>query len=152
MDTPDLTFLRTSPLFAGFNEEHFRSLLTRACVQEFGAGEVIVPEGAPGDSFFVLLSGEVQIEKMTPEGYPRPLAILTEQGDFFGEMAVVDIMPRSATARAMKRTSTVLFTKESLVTLFDAHPDAMTLVAFNIARVLSARLRSTDEDLAALSG
>ncbi len=67
-------------------------------------------------------------------------------------MAVVDIEPRSATARAYKKTRVVMFTKESLVTMFDEFPELMTLVGFNIARVLSQRLRSIDEDLAALSG
>jgi len=46
----------------------------------------------------------------------------------------------------------VVFTKEALVRIFDKDPALMILVAFNIARVLSQRLRSIDEDLAALSG
>ncbi len=152
MDDRDIALLKASPLFSGFSENHLRILIELAQVQEFAPGEVIVHEGEPGDSFAVLLAGQVQIEKMTPEGYPRPLAMLTDQGDFFGEMAVVDIKPRSATARAHTQTRTVLFSKQALVRLFDAHPEAMTLVAFNIARVLSARLRSIDEDLASLSG
>ncbi len=152
MSTPDLGFLKTSPLFTGFGEEHFATMIELVTVQEWAPGDVIVEEGAPGDSFFILLSGQVQIEKMTPEGYPRPLALLEKQGEFFGEMAVVDILHRSATARAYTRAATVMFSKEALVRLFDTFPETMTLVAFNIARVLSTRLRSTDEDLAALSG
>ncbi|MFC1499725.1 Crp/Fnr family transcriptional regulator [Candidatus Zixiibacteriota bacterium] len=148
----NLDFLKQSALFTGLHEGQFAVLCRLAEIQKFQEGEVIVAEGTPGDRFFVLMDGEVSIEKNTPEGYPRPLASLTERGAFFGEMAVVDIEPRSATARAFKRTSVVMFTKEALVTMFDEFPELMTLVGFNIARVLSQRLRSIDEDLAALSG
>ena len=148
----NLDFLKKSALFTGFHQGQFEALFRLAEIQKFQEGGVIVAEGTPGDRFFVLMDGEVGIEKTTPEGYPRPLASLTDQGAFFGEMAVVDIEPRSATARAYKKTRVVMFTKESLVTIFDEFPELMTLVGFNIARVLSKRLRSIDEDLAALSG
>jgi CRP-like cAMP-binding protein len=148
----NLDFLKQSALFTGFHEGQFEALFRLAEVQEYGEGEVIVTEGTPGDCFFVLMDGEVTIEKATPEGYPRPLTSLTDQGAFFGEMAVVDIEPRSATARAFRKTRVAMFTKEALVQMFDEFPELMTLVAFNIARVLSQRLRSIDEDLAALSG
>ena len=148
----NLEFLKKSALFAGFQAEQFEALFRLAEIQIFQEGGVIVAEGTPGDCFFVLMDGEVGIEKSTPEGYPRPLVSLTEQGAFFGEMAVVDIEPRSATARAYKKTTVVMFTKEALVAMFDEFPELMTVVGFNIARVLSQRLRSIDEDLAALSG
>jgi CRP-like cAMP-binding protein len=152
MGEENLEFLKESPLFTGFHEGQFEELFKMAEVRRFEQGMVIVEEGTPGDRFFVLMDGAVGIEKQTPEGYPRPLALLDKRGDFFGEMAVVDIEPRSATARANVKTTVVEFTKESLVELFDSFPELMMLIAFNIARVLSKRLRSTDEDLAALSG
>jgi len=148
----NLDFLKHSALFNGISAGQFETLSSLAEIQSYEQGEVIVAEGTPGDTFFVLMDGEVSIEKATPEGYPRPLTALTDQGAFFGEMAVVDIEPRSATARAFKKTRVVMFTKEALVRVFDEYPELMTLVAFNIARVLSQRLRSIDEDLAALSG
>ncbi len=148
----NLDFLKHSALFTGFHQGQLEALYRLAEIQQFQEGEVIVAEGTPGDRFFILMDGEVGIEKATPEGYPRPLTSLTEQGAFFGEMAVVDIEPRSATARAYKKTRVVMFTKEALVKIFDEFPELMTLVGFNIARVLSQRLRSIDEDLAALSG
>jgi len=148
----NLEFLMQSALFTGFNVGQFETLSSLAEIQSYEQGEVIVEEGTQGDRFFILMDGEVTIEKATPEGYPRPLTNLTDQGAFFGEMAVVDIEPRSATARAFSKTRVVMFTKEALVRIFDEHPELMTLVVFNIARVLSQRLRSVDEDLAALSG
>ncbi|MFC1529841.1 Crp/Fnr family transcriptional regulator [Gemmatimonadota bacterium] len=147
----NLDILKHSALFAGFNPGQLEAFNRQAEIRDYQQGEVIVEEGTPGDRFFVLMKGEVTIEKATPEGYPRPLTSLTRPGDFFGEMAVVDIEPRSATARAFRNTQVVIFTKEALVRIFDRHPELMTLVAFNIARVLSQRLRSIDEDLAALS-
>ena len=107
MGEENLEFLKRSPLFTGFHEGQFEALFKLAELRRFESGEVIVEEGTPGDRFFVIMEGEVVIEKQTPEGYPRPLALLDEQGDFFGEMAVVDIEPRSATARAKSRTVVV---------------------------------------------
>lgn len=77
-------------------------------------------EGTPGDRLFILMEGAIDIEKGTPEGTSCTLATLRERGDFFGEMAVVDILPRSATARAREHTRLVVLTKRALVELFDS--------------------------------
>ena len=113
-------------------------------------GEVIFSQGDLGDEMYLVQSGAVEYSYR--QGDSEAVLTVLEQGDFFGEMAVVDIDPRSATARAFRNTQVVIVTKEALVRIFDRHPELMTLVTLNIARVLSQRLRSIDEDLAALSG
>lgn len=152
MGEATLESLKESELFAGLNDSQFEILYDLTEIQEFQPGEIILAEGSPGDSFHVLLKGVVGIEKATPEGYPRPMALLENEGDFFGEMAVVDIEPRSATVRAHVKTYTAVFSKDSLMKLFDSYPEVMTGIVLNIARALSRRLRSSGEDLAAISG
>ncbi len=145
-------FLRHSPLFVGLTGKQFQSLLPLALIQEYEAGEIIVKEGEPGDRFFILKEGAVNIVKESEDGKSYVLASLEKEGDFFGEMAVVDIQPRSATVRAREQSKVVFFTNIALVELFDSYPEVLGVVALNIARVLSMRLRTVDEALAALSG
>lgn len=152
MAEENLDFLRSSPLFAGFTDEQFQILIPLAHIQEYAAGDVIVKEGDPGDRFFVLIDGVVDIVKETKDGISHTLATLEGQGDFFGEMSIVDIQPRSATAKASEKSQLVVFTNMALVELFDTYPEVLSVVALNIARVLSQRLRTVDEALAALSG
>lgn len=147
----NLDLLRHSPLFAGFSDEHFQLLLPLALTQEFGAGDVIIKEGDPGDRFFILVDGVLDIVKETEDGASHTLASLEDQGDFVGEMSIIDIQPRSATVRAREKSQLVVFTNMALVELFDTYPEVLSIIALNIARVLSQRLRTVDEALAALS-
>ena len=152
MEEEILGFLRHSPLFVGFTDEQFQTLLPLALIQEYAAGDKIVKEGEPGDRFFILKEGTVDIVKESVDGESHVLASLEKEGDFFGEMAVVDIQPRSATVRARELSKVVVFTNIALVELFDSYPEVLSVVALNIARVLSLRLRTVDEALAAMSG
>ncbi len=152
MEEETLNFVRHSPLFAGFTDEQFQTLLPLALIQEYAAGDKIVKEGEPGDRFFILIEGALDIVKESEDGESHILASLEKEGDFFGEMAVVDIQPRSATVRAREQSRVIVFTNMALVELFDSYPDVLSVVALNIARVLSLRLRTVDEALAALSG
>lgn len=147
----NLDLLRHSPLFAGFSDEHFQILLPLALTQEFGAGDVIIKEGDPGDRFYILVDGVMDIVKETEDGVSHTLASLEDKGDFFGEMSIIDIQPRSATVRAREKSQLVVFTNMALVELFDTYPEVLSIIALNIARVLSQRLRTVDEALAALS-
>jgi len=152
MEEDILGFLRHSPLFVGFNNEQFQTLLPLALIQEYAAGDKIVKEGESGDRFFVLKEGTLDIIKESEDGGSHVLASLGKEGDFFGEMAVIDIQPRSATVIARELSKVVVFTNVALVELFDSFPEVLSVVALNIARVLSMRLRTVDEALAALSG
>jgi len=152
MEEENLDFLRRSPLFAGFTDAQFQILLPLALVQEYGAGDVIIREGDPGDRFFIMIDGVLDIMKETEDGASHILASLQEEGDFFGEMSIVDIQPRSATVNAREKSRVIVFTNMALVELFDSYPEALSIVALNIARVLSQRLRTVDEALASLSG
>ncbi len=66
---------------------------------ELKAGEVIFEEGDAGDEMFVIQSGTVEIVKKR-KGVEKPLATL-EKGDFFGEMSILENLPRTAKARAV---------------------------------------------------
>ena len=95
MSSPE-DVLQASPLLLGLSAEELEVLLGIAELRTYGAGELIVEEGTASDCLFILRQGAVQVEKGMGAA-PVVLAVLQDNGDFFGEMSLIDIMPRSAT-------------------------------------------------------
>jgi CRP/FNR family transcriptional regulator, cyclic AMP receptor protein len=101
---------------------------------DFAAGQVIFEKDAPGTEMYVVRSGEVQIEiDGKPVGSLGP-------GDIFGEMALIDGSPRSATARAKTACEIVPLTEKSFLFLVDEMP----FFALSVMRTLAERLRRMD--------
>lgn len=95
------------------------------------AGEQILVEGEFGDELYALTSGEVQVGE-------NPGVVLSE-GTVFGELAVLDPGPRSATVSALADCELLVVTRDMLLALTDQRPDVMA----QIAQVLARRLRAT---------
>jgi hypothetical protein len=110
-------------------------------VAQFMPGDVIFAEGDAGAEMFILQSGRVEILKMIG-GEERRLAIL-EKGDFFGEMAMLEELPRNATARALDKVTALTV---SAVT-FDQMLRENAEIVVRMMRKLSSRLRSVEDDL-----
>jgi signal transduction histidine kinase len=110
-----------------------------AHVKSFRAGSVIFAAGDPGDGLYVIETGRVQISAVVGSGDPRPLASIGA-GEFFGEMAVVDDGPRSATAVAETDVTTFFVSRAEMMVMLDGHP-GLTLT---LIREFSARMRATN--------
>jgi signal transduction histidine kinase len=108
--------------------------------RQFPAGSVIFSAGDPGDGFYVIENGRVQITANLATGDSRALATIGE-GDFFGEMAVLDDAPRSATARADVDTKATFFSRATLLQLLDQRPR----LALNLIREFSNRMRTLNQ-------
>lgn len=126
--------------FAGALSEELHALESDGEPRSFAAGQVIFSAGDAGDGFYVVESGRVRISAVIGRNEPRVLAVIGE-GDFFGEMAVVDEAPRSATATAEVDTRTFFLAREKLLQLLTRHPQ----LALNILRKFSARMRSLNQ-------
>jgi CRP-like cAMP-binding protein len=107
-----------------------------------GAGGLFFDEGDPGDRLFVFINGSAVVEKRTRDGWTT-LATL-KPGEAFGEMAVVDQLPRSARVRAVANSLALSLTRARL----DGSPDVAAAVYRNIAVMQTLRLRATNERLA----
>jgi len=112
--------------------------------KELVKGEVLFKEGDPGDEIYIIKKGKIRIYKEI-EGEERTLAILKE-GEIFGEMAVLDGKPRSASAAAVENTVLEVLSKESIVSVINSHP----MVKFLIDTLIE-RLRTADEQLRLLT-
>lgn len=122
------------PLFSGLSRRHLRKLAERADEAGFAKGEIIVEEGAMGGAFFVILSGQARVTRNH-----RTLARLGP-GDFFGELALLDGGPRSATVTAATPVVAVRIFKRSFDRLVAEEP----LVGTKMLAVLAARLRAVE--------
>jgi len=124
--------------------EHLASSLTSVNPQ---AGEVLFREGDPADDMFVVLSGEIEVLKRSRQGSESRVAMLGP-GDWFGEMSIVDVQPRSATVRAVAPSRLLRITSADLDGLYRHDVKAYALIVLNLARELSRRLRVADGILA----
>ena len=137
-----LELLQRMPIFGGIREEALAVLLGRARVAAVRAGGEFFRENDPAQSMFVLEAGSVTVIKSW-QGRDVALRRLAV-GDCFGEMALIDLYPRSASVRADEDCRALEFGPEDLMHLFEHDMEQFALIQMNLARELSRRLRSTD--------
>jgi len=94
-------YLKRIPLFSDLSDEDLESIVQLTVVSRIPKKCIVVQEGEIGDSMYVILLGSVKIVYYTPDGREVVLSIL-ENGDFFGEMSLLDQEPRSATVMTME--------------------------------------------------
>ena len=148
---PKIEFFTESPLFTGLEKAEIDRLIELAEAQQYRSGQVIVAEGSEGDAIFLLYEGEISVSTEDKGGRPVTLATLREQGIFFGEVAMVDPGPRSATVSATTEAVLLRLSLANLEKFCGEFPDAQVHLLRNIARVLARRLRDSNVQLAVLS-
>src|SRR4051812_10695197 len=130
------------PLLAKLPPEDLRALANIARVQHFRAGSVIFRQGEPGDSLHAILEGRVRIAVILATGAETTMAMMGP-GECFGELAILDGRPRSATAICVEPTRTLSVTRGDFVNWLSDKPRAALL----LLETLSLRLRTTNESL-----
>ncbi len=131
------------PLFSSISPTVLGQLMETMKKLEFEKGELLCREGDTGDSFFIILDGEIEIIKAlnTPE---QQLLELAGPGDFFGEMSLFQVEGvRAATVRARSRVHALEMTRADFSQLIHSDPE----IAVEVARVLSLRVRESNNFL-----
>ena len=141
-----LLALRNVPLFAHLNLDQLDAVAAFLEEQFFLAGEVVVREGDPGDHLYVLVEGEVDAVK--DRGTPREHLLNSMQPpSYFGEIAILDRSPRSATVVASTDVRVLRLAGDRFRELILQSPE----IAFEVLRVLTSRLRRSDERSSAIA-
>jgi len=124
-------------LFDGFSSEELVAVMHGLELVSFEAGDVIVAEGTPGDSMFILTSGKVKAYVKSPQG--RSLKVQEfEEGDFFGEISVLTGKPRTATLTAAVDCDCLELSRATLDEITKTHPGVReVLKRFQKERALS---------------
>jgi len=130
-------FLARVPLFTACTPEEIAAITAVAQEHAYDPGQIIVTQGTPGQAFYTVLSGRVEIIRDNSSlGTFGP-------GDFFGEMSLLDQAPRSATIRAIEPTRCLMLSSWDFKAVLESHPS----IAVKLLEVLSRRLRVADERL-----
>ena len=138
-----ISILENVPIFAGLDSQALELLLGHTTKQEFPQGAVIVREGEKSNSMFVIASGTVKVWKDFGTPNETVLATLGPK-DFFGEMCIVDTLPRCATIQANEPASIVGISSMAFYSLYKTMPSQHSVLVLNIARDLCRRLRKLD--------
>ena len=118
------------PLFAGLSRRHLGKIARIASSKRFAAGGELVRAGEPANAFYVILDGQVRVE--TPGR-----GIELKSGDFFGEMALIDGQPRSATIVTITEVYVMIISRSKFLKLLESEPK----IALAIMATLTRRLR-----------
>jgi CRP/FNR family cyclic AMP-dependent transcriptional regulator len=136
--------LRTCPLFAPCPDAVLAEVGRRLRRRHFRRNEVVFHQGDPGDALHVITSGAVKILLPSAEGDEAIIATL-RPGDFFGELALLDGHPRSATATAVEPTETMTLPRDVFHELLDKHPELRDALFAGLAAQLRRITKHVEE-------
>ena len=138
MSAADIQTLRNLPFLQEASPEVLDGLVKVARERNFQTGQVVVEEGSTGRELYVILQGMVEVVK--GRAAEEMALALHGPGEFFGEMALIEAVPRFATVRALQPTRLLEFSEQELNSVLAQQPTLLN----HIVRVLMARLRESD--------
>lgn len=125
-------FLKHIPLFATFNDEQIALTIVHSRISEYGAYSVIFRENEPGHSLLIILQGSIKIYTRSTDGEEKILSVV-KQGDYLGELSLIDGKPRSASAQTLEETEVMAISRDNFLKLlknnFDMSRSIMTGLA-----------------------
>ena len=136
----DAELLKGIEIFELLDEDDRIELAKVIDTQQISAGETLFQAGEPGESLFIVRSGEIELYIKDTVGQKIVLTI-AEEGKMFGELSLLDSGPRTATAVALTDTDLLVLDREDLLLLFQKKPDA----ALHLLAAMSVMTRKADE-------
>ncbi|MBL7014106.1 MAG: cyclic nucleotide-binding domain-containing protein [Candidatus Marinimicrobia bacterium] len=143
-DDPILHAIHQVPIFEHLNGKELNEIARLTHERNYKLGEPIFKKMAPGEGMYVIIQGSVTIKDPETDMVFAQLS----SGDFFGELALLDEEPRSATAEALEPSKLIGFFRTDLLTLMHRSPELGNKILINLSRVLGERLRQTNKALA----
>jgi CRP-like cAMP-binding protein len=154
----ETAFFQKIYLLQDLTAEEIKVTLSHARPREYPAGAVIIQEGEPGDSMFIMCQGEVEITKqltlVLDEDTPKERVMIrlkSEDGVSFGEMALLENEVRSATVTALSPCRVLELFREDFLHLVHEDPIMGVKLLFRLAQLLSKHLRKTNQDVVKLT-
>jgi CRP/FNR family transcriptional regulator, cyclic AMP receptor protein len=143
MNSSRLALLQNMPTFGGIREDILQFILDLSPSVAMPKGKFFFHEQNTANSMFVLEQGKVAILKAW-KGREYLLHEL-KTGDCFGEMAVIDLLPRSASVLATEDSSAIEISSNTLYRVYEKDLEQLAMIYMNMGREVSRRLRETDE-------
>ena len=138
--------IQSVPLFSDLNRPSVKKITERMVARTYNKEQMILVEESMGETFFILSDGSVKITRMSDDGREVILAILGE-GDFFGEMALLDGEGRSANVVALADTEVLTLQRSDFLDILEQFPK----IAIHLLKELTTRIRHSDQQIESLS-
>ena len=141
-----MQYLSKIPLFSDLDADDLNTLGRAAVTRKYPRNAVVLNDGDTTDAVYVIRSGQVRVSRINEEGREVVLAMMGE-GDYFGEMALIDEQPRSATVSTKSACELVVIRKPDFQALLESNPQ----IGLAIMRGLCERLRHADGKIESLA-
>ncbi|MCH7886803.1 MAG: Crp/Fnr family transcriptional regulator [Candidatus Marinimicrobia bacterium] len=138
--------LKNLPLFGDLDDGELVEIWNHVQTRSYKKGNIILFEEDPGDSLFIIKEGKVKITRLSEEGREVILSILGE-GEFFGEMSILDGESRSANVIALADSEVFVLKREEFINILTSNPQ----IAITLLEELAARIRKSDQQIEYLS-
>lgn len=145
-----IDFIFKSPIFDEFRDRDVYEIARSFDEKRYQAGDNVFREGEPGEALYLVVSGKVKITKLSSRGDPKLLTTL-RSNSIFGEMAILDSSPRSATATAETEAVLLELKREEYDRLVRLNKNAALKLLLKICRLLSLKLRKTSAEYSDVS-
>ena len=142
----DIALLKQAAIFADLDEGELQRVAEVCREQKFQGAETVFKEGEPGNRLYIIAEGEVRISRNIPGSGEEALAVL-KKGSVFGEMAILDRSERSTDAIANADSVLLTISRSDFELLMDFNRDIAYKVLWAVVRLLSTRLRQTNDSL-----
>jgi CRP-like cAMP-binding protein len=142
----DIALLKQAAIFADLDEGELQRVAEVCRELKFQGAETVFKEGEPGNRLYIIAEGEVRISRNIPGSGEEALAVL-KKGSVFGEMAILDRSERSTDAIANADSVLLTISRSDFELLMDFNRDIAYKVLWAVVRLLSSRLRTTNDNL-----
>ena len=144
----NVEFLKSVPIFSELNNDTLTQLSKSGSIQSFSKDSIILSEKEGGTALFIIISGKVKISRISSEDDDKEVILsILNPSDFFGEMALLDGLSRSATATAIEDSKIFLIQRNDFLELIRNYPE----VSIALLQELTQRLRAAGIKIKALS-
>lgn len=138
--------LKEVPLFNHLSNWQINILAKTGAIRDFPRGKIVVRQDELGDTFYIVVSGRVKVTLLNENGREIVLSIL-EEGSFFGELALLDDEPRSASVIAAEEAVLFMLTRRQFYQLIENQPSILK----KVLKEMCTRLRRADEKIESLA-
>jgi len=142
----EVSSLKNIPLFSELEDDDLLAISKVAMRQSFRKDNMVLIEEEVGSTMFIILDGRVKISRISDEGREVILSIMSE-GDFFGEMSILDGQARSANVVTLDDSTIMIIHREDFLQMMHDFPQ----IAINLLKELAHRLRRSDSQIKSLS-
>ena len=142
----NIEIFKNIPLFSELSDKDLEKIIQVASKQKYHKDNLILLEEEVGSTMFIILNGRVKISRISDDGREVILSILSD-GDFFGEMSLLDGHTRSANVTAIEESELMVIRREEFLQMLRDFPQ----IAINLLKELAQRIRKSDEHIKSLS-